>query len=157
MGETNESGPATPALGDQCVVLEHSVDAGVPVAFAWARRTDVSSWNDPPARFALEGRFEPGSWGTTTTPGSDPVRWRIRAVTPFRSFVIDVPLDGANLLIEWTFEALGERRTRLTQRLRRAGARAEAYRSTIGSSFGATLEPGMARVARELEIAAGAG
>lgn len=151
---SEEAGPPTLTGGEALiVVLEHSVDAAVPLAFAWAKRTDVSSWSDPPATFALEGPFEPGSWGTTSMPGSEPVRWHIRAVTPCRSFVIEVPLDGANLVIEWTFEALTERCTRLTQRLSLSGPRAQAYRATIEASFGPNLVPGMERIARELERA----
>jgi hypothetical protein len=152
-GSSTETGPPTPPEGEPLLVLEHSVDAAVALAFAWAQRTDVSSWNDPPATFALEGSFEPGTCGTTSMPASDPMRWCIRAVTPLRSFVIDVPLDGATLVIDWTFEALTEHCTRLTQRLSLSGPRAEAYRTTIEASFGPHLVPGMERIARELERA----
>jgi ABC-type iron transport system FetAB permease component len=86
-------------------------------------------------------------------PDAEPMRWRIRAVTPLRSFVIDVPLDGATLVIQWPFEALAERCTRLTQRLSLSGPRAQAYRATIEASFGPTLVPGMEWIARELERA----
>jgi hypothetical protein len=153
MGPSDETSPPTLPGGEPLLVLEHSVEAAVPLAFAWTRRTDVSSWSDPPATFALEGPFAPGSWGTTSMPGSEPMRWRIRAVARFRSFVIDVPLDGANLGIEWTFEALTDRHTRLTQRLSLAGPGAQAYRTTIKASFGPNLVPGMERIARELERA----
>ena len=36
------------------LVLEHSVDVPVTPDFAWEIRTDVSKWNDPPARFSIE-------------------------------------------------------------------------------------------------------
>ena len=49
--------------------LKCSVEADVTPVFAWLFRTDVSNWNDPPARFALDGSFEAGSRGTTQLPG----------------------------------------------------------------------------------------
>jgi len=49
--------------------LEYSVEADVSPEFAWKFRTDVATWNDPPATFALEGPFETGARGTTILPG----------------------------------------------------------------------------------------
>jgi hypothetical protein len=74
--------------------LEHSVEADVSLSFAWSWRTDVKNWDDPPAQFQLDGSFASGSWGTTLSPGQEPLRWQIREVRPGRSFIIEMPLEG---------------------------------------------------------------
>lgn len=127
--------------------LEHSVEADVSPAFAWNWRTDIKNWDDPPAQFRLEGPFAAGSWGTTLLPGQDPLRWQIRAVTPYRSFIIEMPLDRATLSFEWRFDALSNRRTRLTQHILLSGANATAYAEQVRAAFGATLRDGMERIA----------
>src|SRR5262245_51797791 len=93
--------------------LEHSVEAAVSPSFAWSWRTDVGNWADPTAQFELDGPFANGSWGTTRFPGQEPMRWHIRDVRPGRSFVIDMPLDGAVLSFEWDFEPVSDHRTRI--------------------------------------------
>jgi hypothetical protein len=45
--------------------LEHSIAAEVSPEFAWKYGTDIATWNDPPARFELDGPFIAGSRGTT--------------------------------------------------------------------------------------------
>src|SRR5512139_2036046 len=107
--------PASPVL------LEHTIDADVSCAFAWRHRTDVSCWNDPPAVFSLEGPFAPGSRGTTILPGQEPIRWWIREVRPQQQFLIEIPLTGASVWIEWRFRGLSEQRTRMTQRIALSG------------------------------------
>lgn len=123
------------------------MEADVRPAFAWKWRTDVENWDDPPARFQLDGPFAPGSWGTTIFPGQTPLRWQIRDVQPAASFLIEMPLDQAVLSFEWRFEALAERRTRITQRILLSGENAEKYAAQVRSSFGATLADGMKRIA----------
>ena len=83
-----------------------SVEADVTPAFAWQFRTDVSTWDDPPAVFALEGAFETGSRGTTSLPGQEPLHWSLGEVNPGESFTIEMPLDRALLCFEWRFEEL---------------------------------------------------
>jgi hypothetical protein len=83
--------------------LEHSVEADLSPLFAWNWRTDVKTWDDPPAQFQLDGPFASGSWGTTLVPGREPVRWQIRDVRPGAAFIIEVPLDGAAMSFEWSF------------------------------------------------------
>jgi hypothetical protein len=46
-------------------LLEHSVDVNASASFVWDWRTDVRAWDDPPARFSLDGPFATGSWGAT--------------------------------------------------------------------------------------------
>ena len=50
-------------------------------------------------------------------PGQDPVPWSIRAVQAGKSFTLETPLERATLSFEWRFDALSERKTRLTQRI----------------------------------------
>ena len=92
------------------LVLEHSVDVAVTPDFAWEIRTDVSTWDDPPARFSIEGAFVEGARGTTIIPGQDPLRWVIGLVVPGRSFVVEVLLEGALLSFEWHFDPLADQR-----------------------------------------------
>ena len=130
--------------------LEHSVEAEVSPAFAWSWRTDIKTWDDPSAQFQLDGPFATGSWGTTRFPGQEPIRWQIRDVRPGASFTIEMPLDRAVLSIEWLFDAVSNRRTRITQRVVLSGNNASAYADHVRASFGSTLAEGMKRIADAL-------
>jgi hypothetical protein len=130
--------------------LEHSIEAEVSPSFAWSWRTDIKNWDDPPAQFHLDGPFASGTWGTTRLPGQAPLRWRIRDVRPGEAFTIDMPLDRAVLSFEWLFDAVSNRRTRITQRIVLSGSNATAYENQIRTTFGATLGDGMKRIANAL-------
>ena len=130
--------------------FEHSVEADVTPLFAWNWRTDIKNWDDPPAQFQLDGPFAKGSWGTTRLPGQDPMRWQIRDVRPGTSFIIDMPLDRAVLSFEWVFDAISNRRTRITQRIVLSGDNATAYVDQVRAGFGSTLPDGMKRIADAL-------
>jgi hypothetical protein len=133
--------------------LEYAVEAAVSPAFAWRFRTDVANWNDPPATFALDGAFVPGSRGTTLLPGQAPLRWTVGEVRPGESFVLEMQLERATLTFEWRFEGLGDHRTRLTQRIVLSGENAAAYAQQIEVGFGPHLRDGMTRMAAEMEAA----
>jgi hypothetical protein len=133
--------------------LEHSVEAEVSPSFAWNWRTDIKTWDDPPAQFQLDGPFASGSWGTTLMPGGESLRWQIRDVRPGASFIIELPLDGAVMSFEWLFDAVSDHRTRLTQRIVLWGANAQAYVNQVQAGFGSTLADGMKRIADALEKA----
>jgi hypothetical protein len=135
--------------------LEHSVEADVALWFAWNWRTDVTTWDDPPARFELDGPFAAGSLGTTVLPGQEPLRWEIRDVRPGRSFIIEMPLDRAVLSCEWRFDAVSDRRTRITQRIVLSGDNAAAFGSGVRASFESTLADGMKRIAEAMASAQG--
>ena len=135
------------------LVLEHSADVDVSCAFAWRQRTDVSTWSDPPAVFSLEGPFAPGARGTTFVPGRNPVGWWVREVRPEQQFLIEIPLTGASVWIEWRFQAVSEHRTRMTQRIALSGENAAAYAEQVEHGFGANLASGMRRASRALEAA----
>jgi hypothetical protein len=133
--------------------LEYSVEAEVSPAFAWEYRTDISTWNDPPAQFSLDGPFIAGARGTTLVPGQEPVRWSIREVRPPDLFVIEMELDGAILTFEWRFEALSERRTKMTQKIVLSGENASRYAGQVEAGFSQTLAGGMRRIATEMAAA----
>ena len=141
-------------MNDIAYQVEHSVDVPVSRAFAWAWRTDVRNWDDPPAQFQLDGSFVAGSWGTTRLPGQELLRWQIRDVEPLSSFVIEMPLDRATLSFEWQFEAISDRQTRLTQHIVLAGDNAAAYASLVQAGFGSNLQEGMSRIAAAITGAA---
>ena len=131
--------------------LEHSVEVGVAVTFAWKFLADISNWDDPPARFTLEGPFAAGTRGTTELPGQKPIRWHLLEVQEGDRYTIEMELDRAVLQFEWRFEALAERRTRLTQRILLAGENAAAYVPQLEAGFGANLAAGMQRIADTME------
>jgi len=133
--------------------LRYSVEADVSPAFAWRFRTDVANWNDPPARFALDGAFEAGSCGTTLLPGREPLHWRIREVRPGKSFALEMQLEQAILVFEWRFDELPGHRTKLTQEIVLSGDNARAYAAEVEAGFGPNLEDGMRRIAAEMAAA----
>jgi hypothetical protein len=133
--------------------LAHSVDVDVPLSFAWTWRTDVRNWNDPPARFELDGAFTSGSWGTTILPGQEPLRWHIRDVQPDTSFSIEMALDGAVLVFEWRFDAPSDHQTRVTQRIVLSGRNGDAYVAQVRANFESTLAAGMKRIADAMVVA----
>jgi hypothetical protein len=142
-GSVNEEATSNPPVCQ----LEHSVEADVSPSFAWNWRTNVENWDDPPARFQLDGPFVRGSSGTTLFPGQAPLHWRIRDVQLGRSFVIEMPLDQAVLSFEWRFDPLADRRTRITQRIVLSGDNASAFAEQVQANFSATLGDGMKRIA----------
>jgi len=139
------------------VVIEHSVDADVTPEFAWQFWTNVQNWDDPPARFALEGRFADGARGTTTLPNQQPLHWIVRAVEQGRSATIELALDRAVVAFEWRFDPHGDRRTRLTQRILLSGENAPAYVHQLHAAFGSNLAAGMARLSALMSAACGRG
>jgi len=104
--------------------MTHSVETEASQDFVWAYWTDVTNWDDPPARFELDGPFAPGRRGTTYGPGQTPLRWLIRDVDPRNSATIELRLDGAVLSFEWRLEAVSLERTRLSQRVLLQGEKA---------------------------------
>jgi len=60
-------------------------------------------------------------------------------------FIIEMPLDRATLSFEWRFDAVSNRRTRLTQHILLSGSNATAYAEQVRA--GATLRDGMERIA----------
>jgi len=134
---------------------EYSVEVDVRPAFAWSYWTDIGNWVDPPAQFSLDGAFAAGSQGMTQMPGHEPIEWRIAAVETGQSATIQIPLDRAVLSFHWRFEALSDRRTRITQRIELTGENADAY-AEARAAFRANLRGGMERIAAAMSQAAAA-
>jgi Polyketide cyclase / dehydrase and lipid transport len=133
--------------------LKCSVEADVTTAYAWQFRSDISNWNDPPARFTLDGPFEAGAYGATEIPGQAPLRWQITEVRPGTSFVIEMQLDRAMLVFEWRFDESPEGKTILTQEIVLSGENAAMYAPQVEAGFGSNLEAGMKRIAAEMAAA----
>jgi hypothetical protein len=132
--------------------MTHSVDAEVSAAFAWRYWTDITNWDDPPAKIALEGPFAAGTQGITRLPGQDPLRWSIREVTAPEGATIEMPLDGAALSFQWQFAGLTDGRTRITQRVVLQGEKAETY-LPHASAFATNIPGGMKKIGATMAAA----
>jgi hypothetical protein len=75
-------------VNDVAWEIAHSVDANASPAFAWTYMTNVANWDDPPAKFELNGPFTIGSGGTTRMPGQVPRLWRLREVSPMKGTLL---------------------------------------------------------------------
>jgi hypothetical protein len=139
-------------LNGVALQLEYSIDVETSLEFAWNHRTAIANWNDPPATFALDGAFIAGTRGTTLLPGQESVHWRIREVVPLKAFVIEMQFDQAVLTFEWRFDALSDRRTRMTQGIFLSGENAPAYAAQVEAGFAPGLADGMKRIASEMEF-----
>ena len=134
---------------------ERSVEADVPVSFAWQFMSDLRNWSDPPAEFSLDGPFADGSTGTTRMPGRPPATWTLRDVKPGRAYTIvgGSFLERAQFMVFWRFDPTPDGRTTLTQRTELRGENAGAYVTDIKAAFEPNLEPGMRRIAGLMEAA----
>jgi hypothetical protein len=127
--------------------ITHSVETNASPDFAWNYWTDVKNWDDPPAKFELEGPFASGSRGITQLPGQPPLRWFIREVHPPHGATIEMQLEGATVSFQWRLLALADGRTRLTQRIVLEGEKADMYLSQLKDAFTSNLPAGMDRLA----------
>src|SRR5438045_9584243 len=80
--------------------MTHAVETNASPAFAWNYWTDVANWDDPPAKFDLDGSFASGSRGTTRLPGQEPLEWIIGGGTPPNAATLETQLEGAPLATE---------------------------------------------------------
>ncbi len=64
-----------------------------------------------------------------------------------QSYTIEMRLDRAALTFEWRFDAIADRRTRLTQRIVLRGENAVAYIEQVQSAFTSSLAAGMNKIA----------
>jgi Polyketide cyclase / dehydrase and lipid transport len=129
--------------------FEHSVECNAPPRFAWGYWTDVANWNDPPAKFHLDGPFEAGSRLMTRLPDQT---WHsiIRDVSPGREATIEMQLQGAVLSFHWRFEEVSKERTRITQRLALGGANAKSFLAQV-TVFEQSIPDGMKKVVAAIE------
>jgi hypothetical protein len=130
-----------------------SIECNATQQFAWRFWTDITNWNDPPAKFDLDGPFEIGARLTTTLPG-ETLYSVIRDLQPEREATIEMQLPDAILSFHWKFEKLTEDRTRLTQGLVLSGANAKSFVAQA-TAMEARVPDGMRKVAAAIERAQG--
>ena len=106
--------------------FQHSVECNAGRQLAWKYWTNIANWDDPPARFQLDGPFAAGSRLTTILPGQS-LTSLIRDVNPEREATIKMQLEQATLSFHWKFEELSKERVRITQRLTLEGPSAETF------------------------------
>ena len=133
--------------------IAYSVDANASPAFAWAYMTNVANWDDPPAKFELDGPFMAGSRGTTRAPGQETRHWELREVNPAGSYTLEMVLDRAAMSFEWRFDGIADGGTRLTQHIVLQGENAAAYVAQVQSAFTSSLGAGMKKIAAAMELA----
>jgi hypothetical protein len=141
-------------VNDVAWEIAHSVDADASPTFAWTYMTNVANWDDPPAKFELHGPFVAGSCGTTSVPGQEPRRWRLREVNPMKSYILEMTLDRAAMSFEWRFEGRADGGTRFTQHIILSGENAPEYVAQVQAAFSSNLAAGMHRIAAAVERAA---
>ena len=139
-------------LSDTAWTTSHSVDSRASLESAWAFMTNVANWDDPPATFELAGPFTTGTQGKTCMPEQEPRVWRLGAVKPEQSYVMEMQLDGAALSFEWCFDRLTDG-TRLTQNIVLRGEKVAAYASLVEAAFASNLAAGMKRIAEAMDRA----
>jgi hypothetical protein len=130
--------------------ITHSEETDASPVFAWNYWTNIANWDEPPAKFELDGPFEAGSHGTTRLPGQEPLRWLIREVVPPSMATIEFQLEGAVLSFEWRFDRRADERTRITQRVALRGENVPTFRSQVESTFKSNLPDGMKKLARAM-------
>ena len=106
--------------------FEHVAECNAPRQFCWRYWTDIANWDDPPARFSLEGSFADGSRITTELPGRTLVSV-IRDVREGRAATIEIGLPNALFSFHWSFDDVDEKRTRISQRLVLSGEDAAIF------------------------------
>jgi hypothetical protein len=103
-------------MNEPAWTFEHSVECAASRNFAWAYWTNLDNWNDPPAKFELDGPFAVGSQLTTILPDQT-LHSVIRHVEPGCAATIEMQLPQGVISFSWNFEDLSETRSRVTQRL----------------------------------------
>jgi hypothetical protein len=131
--------------------FQYSIECNATRQFAWRFWTDIANWNDPPAKFDLDGPFQNGARLTTTLPG-ETLYSVIRDLQPEREATIEMQLADAILSFHWKFEKLTEDRTRITQRLVLSGANAKSFVAQA-TAMEASVPDGMKKVAAAIERA----
>ena len=126
---------------------------------AWAWWTTVDNWRrhegDAVESIALDGPCETGTRGETRMLGQPPRAWRLaEADAPARA-VTEMELGAAALRFVWSFDDLGDGRTRLTQWMTLDGSSAEQCVAELEAGFTPHIGPGMEKIARGMANAKG--
>jgi Polyketide cyclase / dehydrase and lipid transport len=137
-------------MSDAVWEMEYSSETAADLAFAWAYMSDVANWDDPPAQFELDGPFADGTQGTTRMPGHGDRHWHLREVVVMRRYTVEFAVQGGRLLFRWQFDGLPGGKTRLTQRVVLEGENASQYVRDLQEALGASLGPGMKKIAARI-------
>lgn len=130
-------------------VFQHSVECKASLESAWKYWTDIANWDDPPARFELDGPFEAGSRLTTILPGQT-LHSVIRDVRAGRDATIEMQLPDAIVSFQWSFEELNKDSVQITQRITLAGRNAKSFVAEA-SVLERTAPDGMKKLAAAIE------
>jgi hypothetical protein len=131
--------------------FEHAVECNAPREFCWNFWTNIDNWDDPPATFHLEGRFEDGSQITTELPGQT-LQSVIRDLKEGREATIELQLPNAVFSFHWRFDELAQERTLIRQRLVLSGEDAESFVAQA-SVMGQTAPDGVKKLVDAMERA----
>jgi len=129
--------------------FQHSVECDATRQHAWKYWADIANWDDPPARFHLDGPFAAGSRLTTVLPGQT-LNSLIRDLKPEREATIEMQLHQATLSFHWKFEELSKERARITQRLTLDGPNAQSFVAQA-SVLEETVPDGMKKLAEAIQ------
>lgn len=135
--------------------FQHSVECKASREFAWKYWTNISNWDDPPAKFELDGPFDAGSRLRTILPGQT-LHSVIRDVKAEREATIEMQLPDAIVSFRWSFEELGKDRVQITQRITLAGRNAKSFVAQA-SVLERTVPEGMKKLAAAIERTSGCG
>ena len=131
--------------------FEHSVECTANRNFAWAYWTNIANWNDPPAKFELDGPFAVGSRLTTTLP-EQTMHSVISSIDPGCAATIEMQLPDAILSFHWRFEELHEDQTLISKRLVLSGPKAKSFVAQV-STMEVSVPEGMMKVVAAIERA----
>lgn len=139
---------------DDVWAFEHIIECGVSAEFAWEFWTNVENWelDSDVVSVELEGPFAMGAKGTTETKSSGRLEWRVAELRPGRA-LLEFPAPGVLARFAYTFEDVGRRRTRITQRVSLSGEKASMYVDTVGRALEAGIPEGMRKLCEAMEAA----
>ena len=141
----------THSMSEPAWEFRYSIECNATQKFAWRFWTNIANWDDPPAKFDLDGPFEIGARLTTTLRGQT-LYSVIRDLQPEREASIEMQLPDAILSFHWKFEKLTEDRTRITQGLVLSGANAKSFVAQA-TAMETSVPEGMKKVAAAIERA----
>jgi hypothetical protein len=140
-------------MSDAAWETSFAVETDADLEFAWNYWSNVKNWDDPPARFELEGAFADGAHGATWVGEQLTMHWVVRDVKAGESATIEVQLDGAVMAFTWGLEAIDGGRTRLAQHAVLSGEKAQALVEQA-KGLETTLPQGMKKLAAAIGAAA---
>src|SRR5579859_6977435 len=118
----------------------HSLETPASADAIFALYADVASWprwDSGLERLELDGPFASATEGTMFLFGQEPLRMRLKSVTPGRGFEDETPLPDAGVVVRarHCLEPLGQGGTRITHIVNIDGPGADALGPTIGPAI----------------------